>query len=533
MSSLDFDWIVIGSGFGGGVAAMRLTEKGYRVAVVEQGRRFEDEDFASSAWQARRLLWVPRLGLRGIMRVKTFKHVTVLAGVGVGGGSLVYGNTLYVPHSDAFYAHPQWAGIADWRQELAPHYAEAERMLGVVTYEGDGVSERLMRAVAGDLGVLDGYQPTPVGVFFGEPGETVEDPYFAGRGPPRTGCVRCGQCMLGCRYGAKNTLVKNYLWHAEAGGAVIDSDRAVTAIRPLGGGDGSDGYAISTERSGAWWRRDRRELTSRGVVVCAGPLGTNELLRRCRDHGFLPRISDRLGELVRTNSEAITAATAPGGDYRAAVAITASIFPDAHTHVTNNSYGAGGDALALVFGPLTSGARPRLRPLLYFGAVARQPVAWLAPARVRGWSRRSIIFTVMQSSDSALSLRAVGRRGRLQTETDAGNGVSAYLPVANQVAELAAARMGGTAQSSVAESLTGAPTTAHFLGGAVIGADRATGVVDGRHRVFGYQNLLVCDGAAVPANVGVNPSLTIAALAERAMAHIPAHPTAAQREPGR
>jgi len=336
----DYDWIVVGSGFGGSVTALRLIEKGYRVAVIEQGSRFEDEDFAKGAWQVSRLLWAPRLGLRGIMRIKPFRHVTVLGGVGVGGGSLVYGNTLYVPHSDAFYRHPQWAQLADWRTELAPHYAEVQRMLGVADYAGDGPSERLMQDVAEDMGVPQSFRSTPVGVFFGEPGRTVADPYFGGRGP-RRGCVRCGQCMLGCRYGAKNTLVKNYLWHAEAGGAAVLAARVVTGIQPRGSGDGADGYVVSTERSGAWLSRRRRDFTAGGVVICWGTLSTNELLRRCKDRGWLPGISDRLGELVRTNSEAITAATAPAGDYRAAVAITASIYPDADTHVSTTPTGLG------------------------------------------------------------------------------------------------------------------------------------------------------------------------------------------------
>ncbi len=527
MSPFDVDWVVIGSGFGGSVAALRLAEKGYRVVVLEQGRRYRDDEFARSAWQVHKLLWMPWLGLHGIMRTAAFRHVSVIAGVGVGGGSLVYANTLYVPHSDAFYAHEQWAGLADWRAELAEHYETAQRMLGVVPYPSDGPSEQLMRGLADDLGVSDSYRPTPVGVFLGEPGTEVEDPYFGGAGPPRRGCIRCGQCMLGCRHGAKNTLVKNYLWLAERLGVRIEPERRVIDVRPLGDGDGRDGYAVQSERPGKLWRRRRHVIRTRGVVFAAGPLGTNELLARCRVAGSLPRISSRLGDLVRTNSETITAATAvsASADYGRGLAITASIFPDDHTHVTNNTYGAGGDALALTFGALTSGARPRLRIFSLLLATLSRPQLWLNPLRSRGWSQRTVLFTVMQSTQTALRVRR--RRGPLraleplQTEQDAAQPLASFLPVANQIATLAAARMGGYAQSSLLESLRGTPTTAHFLGGAVIGAGPQNGVIDAEHRVFGYDNLLVCDGSAVPANVGVNPSLTITALAERAISRIP------------
>jgi len=516
----DYDWVVVGSGFGGSVAALRLVEKGFRVAVIEQGRRYRDGDFARSAWQLPRMLWAPRIGLRGIMQLKRFRHVTVIAGVGVGGGSLVYANTLYVPHADDFYRHPQWAALADWQAELAPHYAEAQRMLGVVDYRGDGPSERAMRAVATRLGVADSYRTTPVGVYFGEPGVTVPDPYFGGSGPPRTGCVRCGQCMLGCRYGAKNTLVKNYLWQAERLGAEVMSERVVVDVVPIGAADGSDGYSVTSERAGAVLRRRRRVTSAGGVVFAAGTLGTNTLLRRCRDRGSLPRLSERLGQLVRTNSEAITAVTARSGDYVGEIAITASIYPDAHTHVTNNTYGGAGDAFAFNFGPLTSGARRRRRPLLFVAELLRRPRTWLSPARVRGWSRRSIVLTTMQSRDASLRLVPRGRRGTLDTVAAGDEQPTAWLPVANRVAEAAAAQVEGIAQSAVTESLFNTPTTAHFLGGAVIGADPDTGVVDRDQQVFGYRNMVVCDGAAVPANVGVNPSLTIAALAERCMSRI-------------
>ncbi|MFI9503997.1 GMC oxidoreductase [Nocardia sp. NPDC052566] len=516
----DYDWIVVGSGFGASVCALRLSEKGYRVAVLEQGRRFADDEFADRASQLRKYLWLPALGLHGIMRLAPYKHAAVLSGVGVGGGSLVYANTMYQPQGDDFYRHPQWAGLADWRAELAPHYGTALRMFGVETYRGGRPVDTMMRGLARDLGVPHGYRRTPVAVHFGEPGKTVPDPYFGGDGPDRTGCVRCGQCMLGCRYGAKNTLPKNYLWFAEKAGAVIESERKVFDISPLGGGSGEQGYRVRARKPGPL-RRGARGYTARGVVVAAGTLGTNELLSACKRNGSLPALSDRLGEVVRTNDESIPAAMtlARDADFRGDVAITSSIFLDEHTHVTNNTYGDGGGLLALFYGPVAV-ADSALRR--WFRFAAEYPV-YLAHLLIRRrWSRRTIIFTVMRSTDVSLKLRPGFGPGRLQTEqtTTGADGESA-VSIARRVARAAADRMHGRPLAALGETLGSAPMTAHFLGGAVIGADRAHGVVDHRHRVFGYSNLLVCDGAAVPANVGVNPSLTITALAEAAMSHIP------------
>ncbi len=523
---LEHDWLVIGSGFGGSVSALRLAEKGHRVGLLECGRRFADHELPRSTWDLRRYFWAPKLGFKGIFRLTIFRDVAVVSGSGVGGGSLGYGNTLYRA-PERFYADPQWSGLNDWDSALAPHFDTAERMLGVVTVDADDPADLLLREFGREIGADRTYAKTRVGVYFGKPGETEADPFFGGAGPARTGCIECGRCMVGCPHNAKNTLPKNYLWLAERAGAEIVPERTVTDIRPLGAPDGSDGYAVTSERTGAWLRRDRRVHTTRGVVVAAGALGTNRLLARSKLAGSLPRVSDRLGELVRTNSEAILAVTLPPGapDMTKRVAISSSVYPDPDTHIETVTYGDAGDSMSALFTLLVGDGTRLTRPLKLLGAAARHPVRLARLSRPRGWSQRTIIVLVMQSLDNAIALRA--RRGRfggvrLSTEQDPDRPNPTFIPIANRFAEWLAERTGGIAQSSLMEAVANIPTTAHILGGAVIGADRSSGVVDARQRVFGYENLLVCDGSAIPANVGVNPSLTITALAEHAMSQVPA-----------
>jgi cholesterol oxidase len=524
--SYDFDWLVIGSGFGGSVSALRLAEKGHSVGVLECGRRFADHEFPKNTADLKRYFWNPRLGMKGIFRLTNFKDVAVVSGCGVGGGSLGYACTLYVPPKQ-FFEDRQWAGMEDWEAELTPHYAEAQRMLGVVENPHEDPADQLLRELGEELGVGDTYKRTPVGIYFGERGKTTADPFFGGDGPERTGCRLCARCMVGCVHGAKNTLVKNYLYLAEKRGARVMPERTVIDVRPIGA-DGADGYEVESVRSGAWLRKERRVQRARGVVVAAGPLGTNRLLQKCRLEGSLPRISSRLGELVRTNSESILTVTVPEDypdDLIERVAITSSIYPDPNTHIETVTYGDDGDSMRLLYTLLTGDGTRVTRPLKLLAQLIRHPDRLAKVLFAKHWSRRTIIILVMQTLDNAIALRP--RKGPfgsfwLQTEQDPERPNPTFIPVANKAAEWFAKRTGGIAQSSVTEALFNIPSTAHILGGAVIAPDPSQGVIDSRQRVFGYENLLVCDGSAIPANVGVNPSLTITALAEHAMSHVPA-----------
>ena len=537
MSRFDEDVIIVGSGFGGSVAALRLVEKGYRVRVYEAGRRFEDDDFAKTNWNLRRYLWAPALGCFGVQRLHRLPHVMILAGAGVGGGSLNYANTLYQP-GPAFFTDAQWAQITDWRSELEPHYATAKRMLGVVdTYPHTGPIERIMAGAAEDLGVGETFRHAPVGVFLGTPGVRVPDPYFGGEGPDRTGCTLCGNCMVGCRVGAKNTLMKNYLPLAEQRGAVIEPLRTVTEVRQLPQG----GFAVTTVRTGAWLRRDRRTVTAAQVVLAAGTWGTQQLLHRMKHSGALPNVSDALGRLTRTNSEALDGAVAvrvpESLELARGLAITTSFHVDERTHVENVRYGPGSNLMGMLATALVPGDRrlgARLAALL--GTVLRAPVRQLRLGSLRRWSERGVIALVMQTADNSLTLSLRRRFGRMTLTSAQGHGEPnpTYLPQAHAAAGAIAARI--TAESGVPAEARGSwpevfgiPLTAHFLGGAVISADPARGVIDPEHRVWGHPGLSIVDGSAVPANPGVNPSLTITALAERALALWPRHGEPDQR----
>jgi cholesterol oxidase len=540
-ATYDYDVLVIGSGFGGSVTALRLTEKGYRVGVLEAGRRFEDADYPRTSWDLRKFLWAPKLGCLGIQRIHLLRNVIILAGAGVGGGSLVYANTLYRPKSDAFYHDRQWAHITDWRAELAPYYDQAERMLGVVQNPTLTPSDEVMKTVARQMGVEDTFGMARVGVFFGrngrkEPGTEVGDPFFGGVGPRRRGCLEVGECMTGCRHNAKNTLVKNYLYLAERAGATVHPQTTAVAVRPMPQG----GYAVDTVRTGTWRAvPTARSFTAEQVVFSAGTWGTQQLLHRMKAAGSLPKISARLGVLTRTNSEALGGALTKSRsrkqhDFTSGVAITSSIHLDEYTHIEPVRYGKGSNAMGLLSTVMTDGNGSVPRWVKWLTQVARHP-GQLASIYfgINHWSERAVIGLTMQSLDNSITVHPKRTwRGRIKLTSEQGHGVPSptWIPAASEAMRRAAAEIDGFPLNSVGE-IVDVPMTAHFLGGCAIGDSPESGVVDPYHRMYGHPGLHVVDGSTVSANLGVNPALTITALAERAMAQWPNKGQADPRPP--
>ena len=516
---MEFDFIIIGSGFGGSVSALRLAEKGYKVAVLEAGRRFGQDDFPKTNWNLRKYVHMPKLGLHGFMRYSLLPDVLILSGAGVGGGSLVYCNTLYVP-PDSYFNNKRWSHLADWKKELMPHYETAKRMLGVVTSPFTGVGDLQLKQVAEDLGRGETFKNTPVAVYFGEPGVESPDPYFNGEGPARSGCTLCGGCMVGCRHNAKNTLDKNYLYLAEKKGVRIFPEHQVTDIRVLQGG----GYEIDTQRTGAWFKKENKTFTAGGVVLSAGVLGTIKLLMSCKAKGSLPNISDQLGKFACTNSESLVGASArkKGVDYSEGIAISASIFPDDDTHVEVVRFPKGSDVNSFLSVYLTGDGNRLTRPLKFFANFFLHPIDFIKTIWPFGWAEKSSILLVMQTLENYIHFIPKGKKNiRLSSVRHKEQNAPAYIPMANEVAIRMAEKMDGIPQSSLNEVLLNIPVTAHILGGASIGSDASSGVIDTRNQLFGYKNFFVCDGSMIPANLGVNPSLTITAMSEYAMSHIP------------
>ena len=519
MKSADFDVVVIGSGFGGSVAALRLTEKGYRVAVLEAGRRFNDKDFPKTSWRLSRFLYLPRLGLRGIQRIHVLPDVLVLAGAGVGGGSLVYANTLYKPLA-SYFEDKQWKHITDWQSELSPWYDQASRMLGVAQNPYFSPSDKAMKEVADQMGVGHTFKLAPLGVYFGDGvGIKSKDPFFGGVGPDRDGCLQCGGCMTGCRHNAKNTLPKNYLGLAEKAGAKVFPEHTVIKTEQLL--DGS--WKVTARKSSAWFG-GKRVFTASQVVVAAGTYNTQKLLHKMKSDSVLPNLSEQLGKLSRTNSEALTGSIMPKGgtDFSAGSAITSSFFPDDHTHVEPVRYGKGSNFMGLLQTVMTDGTNIKDRRRQWLRQVITKPSLVLKILDVRQWSQRTVVALIMQNVDSAINVK--GKKGlfgfRLTSKNDSLTPNATYIPAANEVARRIAENNGGIAGGHIGD-LINAPFTAHFVGGCVIGDSIKTGVIDPYHRVYNYPTLHIVDGASVTANLGVNPSLTITAQAERAFSFWP------------
>lgn len=524
MSSDHYDFVIIGSGFGGSVSALRLAERGYDVLVLEKGKRYRPEEFAKSNWDLRRWFWLPSVGLQGIFQMTFLPHVTIVHGVGVGGGSLCYANTLPVP-KDGFFDSSSWSGLANWRAELEPHYQTALRMLGVTRNPRVTPADEVLGSIAEDMGRQEHFHLTDVGVFFGEPDKTVPDPYFAGEGPDRTGCTHCGGCMTGCRVGAKNTLDRNYLYLAEQKGVRVRAETEVTDVRPTRDGQGP--YRIEFRSS--LGRGAAGSVTADQVVFAGGVLGTVPLLLRLREDGSLPALSPRIGKAVRTNSEALigVVTTERDLDLSEGIAITSILHTDDHSHLEPCRYAKGSGFWRLLLTPHAPGKTAPGRLVEIVRRVAAEPLQQLRAATVRDFGQHSQILLYMRSLDGTLTMKLgrnafTGFRRGLTTELDdPAAAPQAFMQEATDLARRFASKVRGVVLSLFSEALLGTPSTAHILGGCCMGATEETGAIDVQHRLYGYEGLYVMDGSAVSANPGVNPSLTITAMTERACSFIP------------
>lgn len=525
MGDFDHDYIIVGSGFGGSVSGLRLVEKGYDVLMLEKGSELKPADFPKTNWDLKRWLWAPAIGCRGLFILHPFRHVCVLAGAGVGGGSLVYANTLPIPKR-GFFESPSWSHLSEnWETELAPHYATAREMLGAQPSDFLAPADRVLQSIAADRGIPEAFEKPHLAIYFGEPGETVPDPYFGGKGPARTGCHRCGACMTGCRHDGKNTLDKNYLYLARQQGLQLQADTEVVNVSPLDGG----GYEVKALYGREHRKRETQTRTAKNVVFSAGALGTNRLLLNLRhDPAALPNLSAQVGKRVRTNSESLIFVTVPGAkeDYSEGVAINSLLQTDEHSHLEMVRYGAGSGFFRSLALPHVGGSLPwYLQPLVLLWTMLRHPIRTLRALFVWDWATKTMILLYMRSTEGTLSFVRNGRGG-MKTELDQDEAPAARIPEASQLADEIAKKTGGVAMSGFVESLLNTPVTAHILGGCCIGDTPETGAIDLRHRLYGYEGLSVIDGSAISANPGVNPSLTITAMAERAMAFVPHKSTA-------
>jgi cholesterol oxidase len=515
----DYDYIIIGSGFGGSVSALRLSQKGYKVLVIEQGKWYRDKDFAKTNWNLRKWLWVPGLRFFGIMKLTIFRHAAVLSGTGVGGGSLVYANTLPVPKKN-FYSSGSWAGLEDWEATLKPHYETAYKMLGAEVnprlYDGDLHLQKL----AEKRGIPEEFGPTKVGVYFGKPGVEVSDPYFDGKGPTRTGCIHCGACMTGCRYNAKNTLDKNYLYLAQQEGAEILAENKVVNVKPLSL-RGEKGYKV-TYKSSTGWIKTKKQLTAKGVIFAGGVMGTVKLLLKLKDNGSLPNLSSMVGGDIRTNNETLISVSTLNKQLNVSkgIAIGSILHTDENTHLEICRYSEGSGFWKLLHLPMSQGNSMPKRLINTFRQVLKSPRSYFKTYFINSWSRSTVILLFMQTVDSTLSFKR-GIFGSMVSRPGRGNPPTPDIPESAELTKDYAEAIDGMPSTFVLETLAGIPSTAHILGGAVMGSSAQDGVIDKDNRVFGYENMMVVDGSMISANPGVNPSLSITAIAERAMSKIP------------